>query len=93
MPIPRYDGWILGEIRNFDIHEVLIPLFRNGSNEHSGLNHFSGPDRFTYVQFRLCVPAPCSKDLIVVWQCHQEIPHDGATVEYLALLISYTLIA
>ena len=35
MPIPRYDGWILGEIRNFDIHEVLIPLSRNGSNEHS----------------------------------------------------------
>ena len=53
MPIPRYDGWILGEIRNFDIHEVLIPLSRNGSNEHSALNHFSGLDRFTYVQFRL----------------------------------------
>ena len=54
MPIPRYDGWILGEIRNFDIHEVLIPLSTNESNEHSGLNHFSGLDRFTYVQFRLC---------------------------------------
>ena len=65
-----------------EFSEVLIPLSRNGSNEQSELDRFSGRDRFTRtdpVSLFLVVTSP---DCSLAKSSGNS--SDCATVEYLA---------